>query len=476
VAGRVLELGRPLTVELGDRALIAQLNQDQYRRFNRGLYAVVLSYTEVNTDIAEVFPRDLGERRSVQHNVVTESVQLGLVPLPQPLPQQQPLTIRAHLIREYLGDGQAAGVIPEDAVALGVLAIREDRPEWLDTALLRHPLRPAATPGALQADLARHYEILLRDVMNYRRAGSLGDDFAAAEYFKLLPPAGSLPKGAIDPMRGRQGFFPEAFHVWTAPIRLADVELVRQESMLLPPIDLSLDEPVDVIVLAPLPNRDYGYFAQRLERAFDPESRRLPHLDLLRLRLYPRRPVHELDTDEATWQAIWDRVPAESLLYIRRPTRAAETAVSGIVLAQGAALPEPTEPAEPTPADAGGLLQDEDAVLLNRVNVERLGALRPPTDAAGETALAQIGTEFGSDAAAVQGCLHLLLRIERHYDALIWQTLLSLARAEALPAFLEQLTAAQQPGVATGDAVASAGAGFGLDSTLLGDWQTLATA
>lgn len=490
-AGRVLELSKPLSIDLGDRSLIAQLNKGKHRRFNRGLYAVVLRYAEVRTDIAEVFPQDLGDKRGFNFDVISEAVQLGLVPLPQPLPQQNWLTIRANLIREYLGDGQAAGLIPEDGIALGVLAIRDDRPEWLDEELLRYPLRAALRPGDIQMDLARHYENLFEDVMSYRRAGSLGGDFAASEYFRLLPPVGSLPKEAIDPMRGRHGFFPESFRVWTAPIRMSDLELVRKESMQLPPIDLSLNEPVDVIVLAPLANRDYGYFARRLEREFDPTVRRLPYLDLLRLRLYPRRPVHELDTDEATWQSIWDRVPEESLLYIRRPIRSAETAISGIVLAQGTELPEPTEPAEPTPADGGGLIQDEDAVFLNRINLPQLGSMRPPNDTligeldrsitpslilSGEAALSRLISDFGDDAGVVQACLYILLRVERRFDPVIWQILSILVEsAEELDLlkFYKELSDAQDSGSSTNDFVQRTGVAQNWDSALLNTWQRL---
>ncbi|VAX07614.1 hypothetical protein MNBD_GAMMA25-976 [hydrothermal vent metagenome] len=472
-AGRVLELSLPLSIDLGDRSLIAQLNNGDHRHLNRGLYAVVLRYAEDKTDIAEVFPQDLGASRTAQYDLITESVQLGLVALSQPLPQQSWLAIRANLIREYLGDGQASGIIPENSVALGVLAIREDQPKWLDADLLRHPLRAALNQGDIQQDLARHYETLFKDVMDYRRSGSLGSDFAASEYFHLLPPVGSLPKEAINPKKGRQGYFPENYRVWTAPIRMSDLELVRKESMRLPPIDLSLNEPVDVIVLAPLSNRDYGYYSRRLEREFDPNVGRLPHLDLLRLRLYPRRPIHELDTDEATWRSIWGRVQDQSLLYIRRPTRAAETAISGIVLARGMTLPEPIEPAEPTPADSGGMIQDEDTVFLNRINFQQISLQRPPQNATGEEALSYLIAEFGDNAVVVKACLKILLRIEHRYDALIWQTLLVLARAEILDVFLDDLTTEQASDAVTSSAVVTVGTSHGLDATLLNAWQAL---
>ena len=207
-AGRVLELNKELSVDLGDRALISELNNGRNQRLDRGLYAVVIRYVEIGTDIAEVFPTDLDEKRGFNYDVISEGIQLGLVRLPQPLAQQNPLHIRANLAKEFLGDGSAGGVVPEDAVALGVIAIRNDRAEWLDKELLRQPLRTHPDIDDLQTDLSRHYETLFTDVMAYRASGSLGGDFAAAEYFRVLPPVGSLPKDALNPVTGRQGFFP----------------------------------------------------------------------------------------------------------------------------------------------------------------------------------------------------------------------------------------------------------------------------
>lgn len=470
-AGRVLELGTDLIVNLGNRALIAQLNDGGYRRLNRALYAVVLRYAEVATDIAEVFPTDLGAQRAAQYARITEAVQMGLVPLRMPLAQQNDLQIRARLMRACFDDPQAGGLIPEDAVALGVLAIQDDTPQWLDAELLRHPLRAEPGAGDLQADLGRQYESLLTEVLTSRRAGGLTGDFAAADYFSLLPPAGSVPKEAIDPVIGRQGYFPENYQVAIAPVRMSDVDLIKAESMALPPIDLARGEPVDIVVLAPLSNQEYGQFARQLETAFDPGNRRLPQLDLLRLKLYPVT----LDLDTSAWTNIWSRVEAAQLFYVRRPTRAAETGISAIVLARGAVLPASVPPAA-SPADAGSLLEDDNAIFLRRLSIDKLAAQRPPVDDDGKKALTDLKTEFAGDSAAaaglVVGCLNLLLRIDTHYDAVVWQTLLTLADAKKLDDFLQELSASDAT-APLGGRVATLGAGFGLDNALLARWKAL---
>lgn len=474
-AGRVLELGSTLQVNLGERAVIAELNDGNYRRFNRALYAVVLRYVDVGTDIAEVFPKDLGATRGFQYALITESVQMGLVPLPVPLPKQSPLLIRSRLMREFLGNDQFSSLIPEDAVALGVLAIENDTPQWLDAELLRHPVQAEPGIGDLQADLKRQYEQLLADILTARRSGGLNGDFHAADYFSLIPPVGTVPKDAVDPMSGRQGYFPENYQVAIAPIRQSDVELIKAESLNLPPIELSNGEPMDVVVLVPLSNLDYGHYAAQLERVIDPVNRRLPQIDLLKLKLYPVRPVHALDTDLNAWTNIWNRLGDTPPFYVRRPTRAAETAISGIVLALGAGMPaSPVEEDEPGggPADSGGLIQDENALFLERINLKTLAELRPPNTGEANDAFDKLLGNFGGDALVVQQCASILMRIERQYDSLIWQTLLILADGKLLAEFLRGLLAADAEAV-TPKVVASLGSDLGLDTNLLNQWSKL---
>ena len=65
-AGRVLELTKPLSLDLNNKAKISEQNNGLYRRFNSSLYAIIIKYAEIGTDVAEVFPTDLGEDKTVQ--------------------------------------------------------------------------------------------------------------------------------------------------------------------------------------------------------------------------------------------------------------------------------------------------------------------------------------------------------------------------------------------------------------------------
>ena len=130
--GRVLELTRELSIDLGDRATLSELNKGSFRRIDRSLYVVVVRYTENGTDVAEAFPNDLGGQRNFQYDVISEGVQLSLVRLLQPLGNQNTISLRANLLREWLGDNTGGGAVPEDGVALGVLAFSNDKPQgWI---------------------------------------------------------------------------------------------------------------------------------------------------------------------------------------------------------------------------------------------------------------------------------------------------------------------------------------------------------
>ncbi|MCD9460620.1 hypothetical protein [Marinibactrum halimedae] len=503
-AGRVLQLSSRLLVDLGDRALISQLNHGRYRKFNRALFAIVLKYVEVATDVAEVFPTDLAAKRGADYALITESVQLGLVELPTTLNQQDPLHMRSQLIRTYLGaakdtsdDGRDSGYLPEeDGVTLGVIAIANDSPQWLDSQLLRHPLRDTLRPGDVQADLSRYYESLFAEVLTRRQSGSLDNNFTARDYFDLLPPVGSLPVDAIDPVSGVQRFFPEHFDVHIAPIREAELPLIQAESMALPNIDLAKKDDADIVVLVPMSNADFGHYAGQLERdklhpgPFNPghplHSRRLPQLDLLRLKLYPTRPVHRIDTDATVWQAIWDQLTANTLVYARRPVRIAETSVSGIVLAQGFTPPAPVTPPindtppTPTPGDGGNndggnnVIEDEDTVFLRMMNFKHLAEMRPPSSSESDTAFEQLLDNFGNDARIVRQSAAILLKVERYYDPVIWQTLRLAAETDGLQAVIEAFQDLEPDITATGRTIVNMADDLRLPRALTEEWETLA--
>ncbi len=375
-SGRVLQLsGQTLEVNLGNSALISHLNQGEFRRFKRGLYLVALQYAEVGSDSAEAYPADLASQRRFNFNSYAEGVELTLIPLGVPLNQTSEVAARAGLVAEFIGRAGQRPELPDEAIALGLLALEQGLPLWLYRGLVRRPLRQPGAPDALQQDLAAHYDELLAAVLDTRissgLAGKTGAGFAAAQYFTLLPPWGRLPKAAVDPVNGSQTYFPAGYEVSIAPVRRDDLPAILAESARLAPMHLQSDLDADIMVLVPMSNSEFAWRARGLEHGLGaPKDAfglgRLLAIDPLALRLRPPAKAHAIDTDKDAWAAIWQMAADGEILFVRRPPRTAETNVSAVVLARGFDLPKPTP----------------DLAAYNRVMEKQLTAMRAQLSAA----------------------------------------------------------------------------------------------
>ncbi len=372
-SGRVLELeGESLAINLYDSAQIASLNQG-FRRFERGLYAVTLQYAEAGSGSAEIYPRDLEGERGFQFNAYAEGVEVTLVPLKLRTPRFTPkgadsiassVSARAGLVRELISNPDQLLEISEEGVALGLLSIENGRPMWLDRGLLRRPMRSPNEPYQLQRDLQVHYEELFQDVLQMREQSARRQEFPAAHYFSLLPPFGSVPRDSIDPERGKQGYFPESFDVSIAPVREDDLPTILAQSEALDPIDLEKERDVDIMLLVPMGDHEFAWRARQLEQNDDGHNK-LVHVDPLALRLYGKGELPADSTNAAVWRAIWAQT--NQLIYVRRPTRVAETQVSAVVLASGYERPDPE----------AGLPPDMEAFALEKIQLEEaLSALQ----------------------------------------------------------------------------------------------------
>lgn len=342
-SGRVLELEKEtIQLNLTSDALINELNPG-YRSLQAGIYAVVIRYAEKGVGSAEVYPRDLEGERGFHFNAYAEGVQFALVKLAINLPleklrQLSPEEIsvyaRLQLVRPLLiaNPGQAPG-IGEDAIALGLLGVEYGIPQWLDIGLVRRPFRNAQSLNYLQADLYNHYEELLKEILSVRKSSATREQFPAARYFSIMPPIGSIPKGAVDPVNGYQNFFPEAYEVSISPVREDDVPALLQQSLALEPIDLQTDRDVDIMIAVVLDDIKFSYIARQLQHLNDDKKDFVapPHLD--EFFLDSSLANIKASDNVSLWKNIWES--ARRVFYVRRPIRVAETQVSAVVLASG---------------------------------------------------------------------------------------------------------------------------------------------
>jgi hypothetical protein len=356
-SGRVLTLnrpaGQPLQVDLADMGTVMARNT-AFAGFRDALYAVVLMLTETGTGAADVFPRDLASRRTTSFDTITDFVEIALVPLRQQLPAGNAFQARAALGRSLAGSGIDRS-LPADCVALGVVAMRRGAPLWFDASLVAHGLRPLDADNLVQQDLAQAYAALFADL-----TATPGASFRATDYLSLLPPAGPVPKPAIDPANGAQSFFPEQIEGAIAPVRADELDALIGEAMRLPPIDLASGAPAQVIVLAPLAAVDFGLLMRALEGspaqpapvAFQPyPTIALPRIDPLILRLPGRLPPPARPTTADAWTRAWPQVQAPLRYLLRQP----DVSIGGLSVARLAA--GFTEPQGGLPPDDPALVQ-----------------------------------------------------------------------------------------------------------------------
>ena len=379
--GRTLVVDEEFQVRLGERATIARLNRGRHSaHFPSGLYAVVLMYLEHETGLAEAYPTDLASKRTLKPDTIVEGVEVVLVPLEARVPTGGEASARAQLAARIIGRESSMRPLPEDGVALGVLAISDDSARWCDPELLRHPRRLPFSANASVSDLARHYESVFERVQEERRTARLADAFAATDYFHRLPPVGAAPAASFDPEAGTQSYFPSQIEVWVAPVRTDDLAQIRREALDLDWIDLDVAEPAQVLVLAELDPERYEALGRRLEAPAEMVPRLLPRFDGLQLRVVALPPVHRIDTDAAVWKELWAGL-SEEVVFVRRQPRAAETGVSGIVLARGYVPPVPHPVPEPGPepgTEGGGGVPPVDLPPVILPPVIRPPVIRPP--------------------------------------------------------------------------------------------------
>ena len=351
-SGRTIAADTPISADLADIGTLATLNGAGASIAN-GLYAVLLLHGEQPTGIAEIFPRDLSRRRTGTDAIV-DTVELALLRLPNGLPGGSGLHARGQLAPS-LAYAQTVAALPADSVALGVVAMQAGLPSWLDSAMLRHRLRAADTATAASDDLTAHWAALFADITASLGAGIA---FRAADYLTLLPPAGLLPRGAVDPATATQTFFPAQIDVAITPARMDEIADILLQARGEPAIDLTAGTPAQVQILVPLQPADYAALAPALlsataaptPSAFKPYPIfQLPRIDPLLLRLPGRRPPPI--TPQDAWTQIWTLAPA-ALPWMVRPTDGGIGGVSTGLLAAGYAIPAPPPPVAATPVAA----------------------------------------------------------------------------------------------------------------------------
>lgn len=343
--GELVALPEPMTVNLSDLPEIQRLNTAfglmkipaEPVRSRSGLFIVALRPIEFSANPIAAYPTSLTGPRTVEDGEIIEGVAVTLIPYPDEGTRNEMDQRRSRAAREIFVVGGKRG-LPAAALPLAMIALDRGEVHWIDPFLVRREvgaehgdvLGLGFSPRALREAYQLQYERHLADVLSRRDAASRGRRFAASEHFLALPPAGRMPAAAIDPGEFTQIFFPPEVDVALSIVPEDEVAALLEESILLPPIDLTLSgeslESTSVLALIPVPRARMRYVTAGLSSAFRllksaaPAllARRHP-LEVLRgLRTPPvaAAPVASESLADAAWrQAL---AGADLLWYVRR--------------------------------------------------------------------------------------------------------------------------------------------------------------
>lgn len=237
-----------------------------------GLFILALRPVEFTANRIAAYPTSLAGARGMQDGDIIEASAVTLIPYPDIGGVTGFADMRRAAARAIFLEGSASGE-PQDALALAMLALDRGVIRWLDVDMVRRetgadtPLqvtmggRPRALSEAHVLQYARHLADATADA---------GGGFAASQVFGALPAAGPMPLNAVtrDAFGFLQSYFP-AF-IDTEVSLIADDELgaLVEESLALPPIDLSGDSAAlngaGVVILAPVPRKLLRGFADTL--------------------------------------------------------------------------------------------------------------------------------------------------------------------------------------------------------------------
>jgi hypothetical protein len=251
------------------------------RRTRSGLYVLALRPVEFTANPITSYPTSIQGTRQTHDGDVVEATAVALVPYPNPLANADASLRQAALARQVFGGTSRARVTLNDALLpLAIISLQRGIIEWVDQWLVRREVpgdysgqQFGLTDRATQTAFFRHYDDQLQQVLVAR--GPNNANFAATQYFQLLPPAGRFPLQSIDVQKFTQSFFPQHLDVRLSIMPDDEVLALIDDSMNLPPLDLTLP-PDDytqlaVFALIPVARKDFADLKTKLTpRALQP--------------------------------------------------------------------------------------------------------------------------------------------------------------------------------------------------------------
>ena len=302
--------------------------------YNRtGLFVLALRPVEYSAGPMTAYPASLEDRRETRDGTLVEATAVTLIPYPDGSAATELEARRSAVAREIFLGGSLKGQ-PEAVLPLAMLALDHGIVRWLDVHLVRREIghrEPGPWglgSGARALRLAHIGQY--RDQLEELLAAGAGGGMAAADHFRVLPPAGPLPPGAVDADSLRQRFFPVGMEVTLSLLPEDELPALVDEALRLPPIDLEAGPEAQaadaVMVLLPLPRAQFAARLATLRGGLRPLAAARPTGIAAGVPAVLRVPGAAEPADEAG-DAAWRTLLAEQerLWFVRRR----DLAVSG---------------------------------------------------------------------------------------------------------------------------------------------------
>ncbi len=353
-AGELVLLPREVRLELSDVPRAEQLSArfglgpipHPPLRNRTGLFVLALRPVEFSTGRVGAYPTSITGPRTHEDADVAEATAVVLVPWRDDGAQDALLDRRGAaassiFVRER-GTGLSGNVLP-----IAMLALQNNVVVWIDVPMVRRELGAdrsdlpglGYSPRALRLAHLMQYQQHLADLLQEITGGQ---GFPAREHFPVLPSAGPMPPGMIDPAEFTQDYFPAEMDVEFSIVPEDELTALVEEALTLPAIDLEAGsetlESTAVLVLAPVPRHEWRAVSTRLTpaiRRLRPAAANLvatrKPLEILRKLRVP--PVLQAAVSSDPAQAEWARLSAQgNLWFVRRRNLAYRDELAGTAI------------------------------------------------------------------------------------------------------------------------------------------------
>lgn len=264
-----------------------------------GLFIIGLRPVEYTGNPVASYPTTVDGTRSVQDGDIIEAAAIVLVPYPDQGSAQEIQQRRSRVARRIFVENGALGV-PENVLPLAMVAMDRGVIQWLDVFLVRREvgMEYGSIVGlgfasrALREAHVLQYVGQLSEILSQRNGASQGQNFAASDYFEVLPPAGMMPAAAINSDDFSQIYFPAQVQCDLSIIPDDELPALIEESLLLTPVNLTAQadelESTSIMILVPVPRAQIPTFKATLTTLTNALRAAAPGM------VFQRRPIESL--------------------------------------------------------------------------------------------------------------------------------------------------------------------------------------